>query len=80
MALEEAVKFDSISIVEHFLVDERPLYPKFLARLIKIAGAHGSKSSKALPFARDYTGSVLTQVYYVCFRQFLVVIWMLFNT
>ncbi|GKZ48065.1 hypothetical protein AbraIFM66951_011816 [Aspergillus brasiliensis] len=72
LAIEEAVRFDRIRIVEHFLGEASSPSPEFLTSLMKIAATHGSKSSMALLLARDGTKNALTEDWDVCFRDAVI--------
>ena len=57
MALREAIRFNSMSIVDFLLKSEVHLTAKFLSQLMKTAAANGCTPALTLLVGRDPTGS-----------------------
>lgn len=66
MALREAIRFNSMSIVDFLLKSEVHLTAKFLSQLMKTAAANGCTPALTLLVGRDPTGEVLAANNDVC--------------
>ncbi|KAJ9191765.1 hypothetical protein DTO166G4_698 [Paecilomyces variotii] len=66
-ALEEAIIYNSTSVVE-LLLEDAPQPPEVLAQLMKTAAANGSKSAMELLLTRGEARGILAEVYNECLR------------